>query len=141
MGCESIAVHVLGVKNVTADALSRLVLHEGVRDAHPHRCLRKRLFKVIAGMCGCGGIQCDGFAADDGHNAQCQTFCSPSFSFFEKNFVDGDVVWVFPPEDLLYFALKHICSMECAHNQFVALAPERPQAGWFCFGCLRRASV
>ena len=52
MGVESVAVHVAGEKNVTADGLSRMSVSAQFRDTRPDRSIRKRLFRNIEAVVG-----------------------------------------------------------------------------------------
>ena len=66
LGIESVAIHLPGKLNITADALSRLHLRVDVRDKHGDRCLRRKLFDDLNREH--GPFMVDAFAADDGHN-------------------------------------------------------------------------
>ena len=92
LGAESVAIHLPGEKNVTADAL-RLRISVQQRDRHPDRCLRKRFFLNV--LKEIPSITIDGICADDGHNAQMPRFRCPSESVLELDFAT-EVVWVFP---------------------------------------------
>ena len=130
LGIESVAVHLLGEKNVTADGLSRLTLNMKIRDRRPDRVLRRRLFAHIATQY--PGLSIDGFVADDGHNSQLARYRCPSESFFEAE-LEEEQAWLFPPEELLGPLLKFLQLRRRARKltRVVLLVPERPSASWF----------
>ena len=70
--------------------------------------------------------------ADDGHNAQMDRFVGPSDSFFEMDF-DSEVIWCFPPEDLIGATLKFLSLRQRAKLtvRVVLCLPERSTAPWF----------
>ena len=130
LGCESVAIHLAGARNVTADALSRLQVSAAHRDKHPHRALKKKLFLHINEVHGPCII--DGFAADDGHNAQLDQYWSESNSFFEHH--DGrDLVWVFPPTDLIQPLMQYLDDKRRAKEvlNILLLVPKHTSAPWF----------
>ena len=135
LSCESIAVHLPGVANVTADALSRLTVDAAVRDATPNISLRRKLFRHIDTKH--GPIQVDGFACDDGSNALCEPFPSPSACCFEHWRPDA-TYWCFPPKDMIQMLLKFLDDKMRAQLTFrvLLLLPEQTSAPWFRF--LRR---
>ena len=115
---------------MTADGLSRLTLNVRIRDRHPDRVLRRRLFAHIATAF--PGLSLDGFVADDGHNTQLARYRCPSESFFEAELV-GEQAWIFPPDELIGPVLKFLQLRHRArkHTRVVLLLPERPSAPWF----------
>ena len=130
MGIESVAVHIPGVLNVTADQFSRLQLLTNARDRRGERVLRKRLFKAILELI--PSITIDGMASDDGHNTQLPRFCCPSDSVFELTFA-AETVWMFPPEELIGPIMTFLHNLRRARKPYcvVLLVPERPRASWF----------
>ena len=92
LGVESVAVHVEGERNVTADGLSRMTVSAQVRDTRPARSLRKRLFHHIESLI--GKFKVDAMAADDGHNAMRREFHCPGRSFFARARF-SELTWVF----------------------------------------------
>ena len=82
LGIESIAVHLPGELNVTADGLSRLQLSADKRDRRAEKCLRRRLFKHIKTVLPV--LDVDGMASDDGHNSQLEQYRCPSEFFFRS---------------------------------------------------------
>ena len=80
LGVESVAVHIPGERNVTADALSRMLVSAENRDRHTDRALRKRLFQQV--LSHVPEITIDGLSADDGHNAQLERYVGPSDLIF-----------------------------------------------------------
>ena len=132
LGVESVAVHLPGEKNVTADALSRMMVTASQRDRHGDRCLRKRLFNLIHAKF--PNLTMDGVSCDDGSNAQLVKFVGPSESFFEIDF-SRDVVWAFPPDELIGPMLKFLDTRMRAKAvvNVVILVPERVKAPWFYF--------
>ena len=130
LGVESVAVHLAGDQNVTADGLSRLTLSVAQRDKHPDRALRRKLFRHVLQLI--PGIDLDGMAAEDGHNSQLPNYACPSFPFWEVDF-SVHTVWVFPPDDLINAVLKFIITRRRQQRvmRVVALVPERKSAPWF----------
>ena len=130
LGVESVAIHIMGESNVTADGLSRMMVLQKVRDQFPDRSLRRRLFRQISAVVGTFDI--DALAADDGHNTQCPHWHSPSFSFFERP-IDASLIWCFPPTDLLPLVLTFLDTKRRAQQvmRIVLLVPESPKALWF----------
>ena len=127
---ESVAVHLPGELNVTADALSRLQLSVHNRDKHSDRSLRKRLFaNVLAKF---PQLTLDGMSADDGHNAQLPRYRCPSEPLFEANFAE-ECIWIFSPDDLIATVLKFLQAQRRAQVMIrvVLCLPERPTAAWF----------
>ena len=131
MAVESVVVHLPGKLNVTPDALSRFFFNSTFRDKRPDRTLRKPLFKAIEKDLG-RSFTLDGMAADDGHNALLDKFCCPSNPLFEFN-LEGHVVWIFPPLELIGITLKFLINAfkEGAKFECVFLVPERSAAPWF----------
>ena len=107
----------------------RLTINVGIRDKHPDRCLRRRLFATILQRF--PGLTLDGMAADDGHNSQLPRFCCPSWPFFEAN-LEEDIAWVFPPNELIGPVLKFLHLRHRARQpvRVVLLVPERSHAPW-----------
>ena len=130
LGVESVAVHIPGERNVTADALSRMLVSADLRDKHTDKTLRKRLFKQILERM--PELTIDGMCADDGHNAQLERYVGPSDSVFELDF-DTEVIWCFPPEDLIGATLKFLSLRRRAKLpvHVVLCVPERTSAPWF----------
>ena len=130
MGCESVALHLPGERNVTADALSRMVVLTKSRDPTPHRTLRKRLFKHIEKVV--GSFTIDGMADELGQNSLCPRYLSPSNSFFEADLVD-EKIWLCPPLDLIYPTLDFLRKQFKSRKglAIVMLLPEDTKAGWF----------
>ena len=130
LGIESVAVHLPGEKNATADGLPRLTINAKIRDRHPDRCLRRRLFAHIALQF--PGLSLDGFAADDGHNAQLQRYRCPSDSFFGSE-LDDEQAWLFPADELVGPLLRFLQVRRRARKttRVVLLVPEGPSAPWF----------
>ena len=95
LGVESVAAHLPGELNVTADALSRLQLSAQLRNKHAERSLRKRLFANVLDKF--PQLTLDAMASDDGHNALLERYCCPSEPFFEINFSQECVCGVFHP--------------------------------------------
>ena len=132
LSCESVAIHLPGSLNVTADALSRLHVQADLRDPLPHRTFRRKLFldvlKVEPSM------EVDGFVADDKHNSLLPRCCTPSDSFFE-HMDDGVVFWLFPPLDMIDMILSVIDVRRRNKQPFhgIVLLPESPRAPWFRF--------
>ena len=71
-------------------------------------------------------------ADDEGNNAQCARFFSPSESFFDQPSSDA-LVWLFPPDDVLPLLLKFldVKRREKIVYNAVLLLPELPDAPWF----------
>ena len=117
---------------ITIDCIgcNRLTISAGIRDKHPDRCLRRRLFANILSRF--PSLNLDGMAAGDGHNSQLPRFCCPSWPFFEAD-LNEDIAWLFPPNELIGPVLK------CLHLRYrarqpvkvVLLVPECPSAPWF----------
>ena len=130
MGVESVALHLPGYQNVTADALSRLYTNATSRDAHPHRAFKKRLFNNIQQSV--GTFTLDAMADEFGSNAQCENFCHPSNSFFEADISEGRT-WIFPPRDMIHSVLAYLRERRKRHGMeaFAILLPELPNASWF----------
>ena len=130
LGIESVAVHVAGVFNVTADHLSRLQLLANRRDRQGERALRKGLFQSIAAII--PTITIDGMASDDGHNAQMERFRCPSESLFEMDFA-SETAWVVPPDVLIGPVMSFLQALRTSQkiHKVVLLLPERPGASWF----------
>ena len=130
LGVESVAVHLPGELNVTADALSRLQLSVHNRDRHAERSLRKRLFANVLEKF--PQLTLDGMAADDGHNAQLAQYRCPSEPLFEANF-EVECIWIFPPDDLIATVLTFLNAQRRAlvNLRVVLCLPERPTAPWF----------
>ena len=130
LSIEAVAVYLPGERNITADALSRLHARVHLRDAHPDRALRKKLFQQLHVQF--GPFIIDGMADDDGNNAQCTRYFSPSFSFFEQPPTD-ELVWLFPPDDVLPLLLKFLDTKrkENVLYRAVLLVPETSEAPWF----------
>ena len=76
IGAETVAIHIPGEVNVTAAGLSRMLILEKARDPWPDRSLRRRLFRQIEAAV--GQFDVDAMVADDGHNAHCESWYSPS---------------------------------------------------------------
>jgi hypothetical protein len=131
LSIESVAIHVPGKLNVTPDALSRFFVDTAFRDKCPHRTLRKRLFLMIMRENNLT-FTLDGMVADDGHNALVPRFCTPSNPFFEESLVD-EVIWLFPPLDVLGITLKFLVSSKREGIPFscCVLLPEQSSASWF----------
>ena len=131
MGIESIAAHMPGVQNVTADALSRLQVSVEHRDPHPDKMIRRNIFRDIQGRV--GNIEVDGMAAEDGHNAIAPAYFHPSSSIFEQELGDK-LTWIFPPEDLLDLTIAFICQQlrEQKPLRVLLCVPLRVKAPWFC---------
>ena len=132
LGIEAVAVHLPGEHNITADALSRMRTRVHLRDAHPDRALRKKLFQQLHEQF--GPFEVDGMADDDGNDAQCVRFYSPSLSFFEQP-PTNDLVWLFPPDDVLPLLLKFLDAKrrDKVIYHAVLLVPELPETPWFHF--------
>ena len=79
-----------------------------------------------------GPFRIDGFAADDGHNAQLPTYWSDSNSFFE-NFDGIEPVWAFPPMDLIQTLMQFLDDRRRAQGSLniALLLPEHTNAPWF----------
>ena len=130
LACESVAIRLAGVKNVTADALSQMQLSATQRDKRPHRALKRKLFLGLQDLR--GPFHIDGFAADDGHNAQLPQYWTDSNSFFE-NFDGNKLVWAFPPLDLIQTLMQYLHDRrraQCSLN-IAVLLPEHTSAPWF----------
>jgi hypothetical protein len=128
---ETVAVHLPGELNVTADALSRMQISAKDRDRHGQRVLRQRLFKNVLRKF--PELTIDGMASDDGHNSQMPRYACPSDSFFELDF-SKEVAWVFPPEELIGPTLMFLRKRRRAlltTKVVLLLVPERQRAGWF----------
>ena len=131
LSIESVAVHLPGKLNITPDALSRYFIDTAFSDKCPHRSLRKRLFQCIARE-NKFVFTMDAMAADDGHNALLERFCSPSNPFFEEP-IDNEFLWVFPPLDLIGLTLKFLVDTKREGVKFscCVLVPEQSSASWF----------
>ena len=130
LGCESIAIRLECSKNVTADALSRLRVSATHRDKHPHRSLKKKPFHQLNAAYGPCTI--DGFVADDGHNALLERYWTESRSFVENH--DGrELVWVFPPTDIILPLLQFLDDKRREQEKLnvLVLLPELPSTPWF----------
>ena len=130
LSCESIAVHLPSEANVTADALSRLTINASFRDKVPNISLRRKLFRDIQDRY--GPIHVDGFANDDGSNALCEQYHSPSSCFFE-NWRPEFTTRCFPPRDMVHMLLKFLDEKMRARVLFkvLILLPEQTTAPWF----------
>ena len=132
LSCESVAIHLPGVKNVTADALSRMKVMAAHRDPMPDRCLRRKLFDELQARHGPCII--DGMTADDGHNTLLERKWNPSQSVFEQD-LDGPLVWLFPPSDMIGLLLNFISDKQKLGVKVSVrlLLPEDTKAPWFRF--------
>ena len=65
----------------------------------------------------------DAFARDDGSNALCDHYCSPSRSFFDADLA-GQMVWVHAPYDRLHDALDHYFKHKGPSTGAVFLVPK-----------------
>jgi hypothetical protein len=131
LSIESVAVHIPGKLNVTPDALSRYFIDNTFSDKQPHRTIRKRLFQCIARENNFI-FTLDAMAADDGHNALLDRYCSPSNPFFEEP-INNEFLWVFPPLDLIGITLKFLVDSKREGIPFACcvLVPEQTSAPWF----------
>ena len=114
---------------ITIDCIgrNRLTISAGIRDKHPDRCLRRRLFANILSRF--PSLNLDGMAADDGHNSQLPRFCCPSWPFFEAD-LNEDIAWLFPPNELIgpvliFFASAVPCTSASQSSPARARAPQR----------------
>ena len=130
LGCESVAVHLPGEANITADALSRMQVIAKDRDTHPHRAFRKKLFRYIQTRV--GRFTLDGMADEFGSNSHCEDYRHPSEPLFEAQ-LDDHKTWICPPSDMVYLVLKFLRERLQRNRALdvVLLLPERPQAPWF----------
>ena len=130
LGIESIAVHLPGVQNVMADALSRLQVSVDHRDPHPDKMIRRSILRDIQGRV--GNIEVDGMGAEDGHNAIAPLYFHPSSSIFAQELGDK-LTWVFPPEDLLDLTISFFCQQlrEQKPLRVLLCVPLHVKAPWF----------
>ena len=131
MGSESVAVHIPGVRNITADALSRVTASATHRDQHPDRTLLRKHVKYVQSLL--GQFEVDGMAAEDGHNALAESYYHPSCSLFEQE-VSSGLMWVFPPDDMIDMVVTFLCNLIRARAplRVALLVPERSNsAPWF----------
>ena len=131
LSIESVAIHLPGKVNITPDALSRFFINSTFLDKLPHRTFRKRLFLCIERE-NKFHFTLDTMAADDGHNALLERFCSPSNPFFEES-LTNEFLWVFPPLDLIGITLKFLADTQREGIPFscCVLIPEQSSAPWF----------
>ena len=71
-------------------------------------------------------------SADDGHNAFLPNYCSPSNPLFKVD-LEGQVVWVFPPIELVGITLKFLVAQCQAGRRFrcCILVPDKSSAYWY----------
>ena len=75
----------------------------------------------------------DAFVKDDGSNAKCARYRSPSNSFFDTASLEHEHVWINPPFNLIEQAVKHYLTLKAKSPESTSaciLVPHWPGAKW-----------
>lgn len=118
---EMLAVHIAGVNNITADALSRFRILTSDTDQYPERMIKDRIWRSILNIIPC--LNYDAFASVA--NAKFRRFSTANRSFFEYKHNNSDNYFLFPPRYLIKETINFMKSLSSKQEiWFVLFVPD-----------------
>ena len=96
-------LQISGHDNSIANPLSHYTLQVSAQDPHPDRQSGPNFWNAVAARC--GKMDADMLAHDDGSNASCDSFRSPSNSAFDR-LLQARRLWWFPRIDMMELGLS-----------------------------------